>query len=173
MLNSTPLPTQKQQRIFYVMISVIVLIAVILILKNNFSPNALYLNETYHITFKYPQSWRSIANTRERYGDQTGFFQVGTVASEGMTIDDVTLAEAFHALEPYGSKPIIQNTQIGSQETRIILPSADQREEMKQQSAVIIRSPRIIQLNNEDYQFLILWVDKNHLQTIISTLQFQ
>ncbi|WP_066054370.1 LysM peptidoglycan-binding domain-containing protein [Robertmurraya korlensis] len=128
-----------------------------------------YTNSTYNVQFEYPASWRRVND--ERYEGPDGFFQVSTILSEE-TIQNVCQNEAFHQLLPYGTKPLIIQTNIQTQEACYIFPSEDQPPEMKGQAALIVRYPAPIQIGDTFYNYFILWADQNHLYGISSSLTF-
>jgi len=138
----------------------------------NPSESAAYISEDYKISFKYPYSWKLNPNYIERYEGKDGFFQVGAINGENMSIDEVAKNDAFHKLQPYGSEPEIINRTIDGQEARLILPSADQPEEMKNQAGLIIKYPKAIKIDGSQYRYFILWADKTHIDQISNTLTF-
>jgi len=138
----------------------------------NPSESAAYISEDYKISFKYPSSWKLNPNYIERYEGKDGFFQVGAINGENMSIDEVAKNDAFHKLQPYGSEPEIINRTIDGQEARLILPSADQPEEMKNQAGLIIKYPKAIKIDGSQYRYFILWADKTHIDQISNTLTF-
>ncbi|MFD1040496.1 LysM peptidoglycan-binding domain-containing protein [Virgibacillus byunsanensis] len=128
-----------------------------------------YTNHTYHVQFQYPAHWRQV--TDERYEGPDGFFQISAISSEE-TLHTVCQNEAQHPLLPYGSEPRITKTQIQNQEACFIFPSEDQPQEMRSQSALIVRYPMPIQIGDTTYQYFILWADQDHLDEISATLTF-
>jgi TolB protein len=132
----------------------------------------VYRSTRYPITLEYPAAWKPIDGYEERIGKKNAFFQVGALANNGATIDDVTLNEAFNKLKPYGSQPTIENLTVDKQEARRIRPSGDQPREMQGQTAVIIRSPRPFRIEETEYAFIILWTDSNHIDKILPTVIF-
>ncbi|KKI90306.1 hypothetical protein WQ54_20260 [Bacillus sp. SA1-12] len=128
-----------------------------------------YINNTYKVKFTYPASWIKVSD--ERFEGLNGFFQISAIASDS-SINEVCHNEAFHQLMPYGSQPKINQAKIQNQNACFIYPSSDQRQEMKGQSALIVTYPQPIKINEETYQYFILWADKGHLLKIASTLTF-
>lgn len=104
------------------------------------APKRIYSNSVYKVRFRYPVHWQRVNDLR--YEGSDGFFQIGAIAG-GAQIDEVCHGEAFHQLMPYGINPMIIKTQIQNQEACMIFPSADQPAEMKRQSALIVRYPRV------------------------------
>lgn len=133
---------------------------------------ATYVSEDYKISLKYPSNWRLNPDYFERYEGEDGFFQVGAINGENMSIDEVVKIDAFHKLNPYGSNPQIINRTIDGQEARLILPSDDQAEEMKKQAGLIVKYPKAVKIGDSVYYYLILWADKSHIEQIGNTLTF-
>ncbi|MFT4413961.1 TolB family protein [Fredinandcohnia humi] len=137
-----------------------------------FRPNGTrkrYRNQAYRVSFYYPFIWTQV--DPERYEGSDGFFQISAI-SGGDNIEEICRGEAFHQLMPYGSAPRIQRTRIQNQEACFIFPSADQPQEMRRQSALIVRYPSPVQINGATYNYFILWADENHIREIASTLVF-
>lgn len=129
-----------------------------------------YTNKDYKVSLKYPPEWR--ANSSERYEGKDGFFQIGAVNGEGMTIDEVAELDANHKLLPYGSEPKIESIKINGQEARLILPSEDQPDEMKGQAEIIIKYPSPVTIGSGIYSYFVLWADKEHIKSIGDTIKF-
>ncbi|TQR21401.1 LysM peptidoglycan-binding domain-containing protein [Psychrobacillus vulpis] len=128
-----------------------------------------YTSLVYKVQFQYPAHWEKVTN--ERFEGPDGFFQVSAISSEE-TINEVCHNEAFHQLLPYGSEPRIHKVQIQQQEACIIFPSDDQPSEMREQSALIVKYPKLIQIEGITYNYFILWVDQDHMNKISSTIIF-
>ena len=162
----------KKPAFWVIMISVIAVCVAVIVFASNPSESATYISMDYKISLKYPSYWNSNPNYIEKYEGRDGFFQVGAINGEGLSIDEVTKNDAFHKLNPYGSDPKIINRTIGGQEARLILPSADQPEEMRNQAGLIVKYPEAIKINGSLYHYLILWADKEHIEQIANTLTF-
>lgn len=97
---------------------------------------AKYKNNVLLITLEYPKEWKAIkddyivGDNPSRYEGRDGFFQVAAINGQDKTIDDVSLDEAGHKLNPYGSSPETQNLRINRKEFVFIYPSTDQHAEM-------------------------------------------
>lgn len=130
---------------------------------------AEYTNETLDVNFQYPSNWRKVNN--ERYEGADGFFQVSALFGSEM-IEEVCHAEAFQELMPYGSTPILSESENINTETCTILPSADQPADMNEQAAYIAKYPNLITIGDATYNYFILWADKNHIEEISSTVMF-
>ncbi|MFY9172537.1 MAG: M56 family metallopeptidase, partial [Petrimonas mucosa] len=137
------------------------------------NPNsAVYVSEDYKISLKYPSAWKLNSDYTERYEGKEGFFQVAAIDGKNMSIDEVAKNDAFHKLKPYGSEPKIINRIIDGQEARLILPSADQPEEMHNQAGLIVKYPEAIKIGGSEYHYFMLYADKAHIEQIGNTLTF-
>ncbi|MCP8615872.1 peptidase M56 [Salirhabdus salicampi] len=135
-------------------------------------PQKLYYNPTYRVSLRYPAHWAKIQGYDERYGAHDGYFQVGLIASHNASIDEVVRQEAFHSLNPYGTRPSIIPWRIQGQNARFIFPSFDQPTDMMFQSALIVQLRRPVQTSTGMYDYFILWADKYHLLFISQTTRF-
>lgn len=146
-----------------------------LVTSLQWSPNPIvpmkktYSSTVYKVQFQYPSNWVRVSD--ERYEGPDGFFQLSAI-STAEPINEICHNEAFHQLLPYGSEPRIVHEQIQRQEACFILPSQDQPPEMRGQAALIVKYPKPIQIEGSSYNYFILWVDKEHLKEISSTLVF-
>jgi TolB protein len=128
-----------------------------------------YRNADFHIQFQYPSHWAEVEEGR--YEDSDGFLQISALASNE-EIDTVCHNEAFHQLLPYGTEPRIVKTQIQNQEACFIYPSSDQPVDMRGQAALIVKYPTPVVIDGTRYHYLILWVDKNHIDEIGRSVNF-
>jgi TolB protein len=133
------------------------------------SHNRTYTNTLYKVQFQYPSHWQRV--NEERYEGDDGFFQISAILSD-QSIDVVCKNEAFHQLNPYGTQPRIQHTQIHSQPACFIYPSQDQPIEMRNQAALIVRYPTPVLIEGTKYNYFILWADQNHINEISASLIF-
>lgn len=133
------------------------------------SPNRTYTNSVYKVKFQYPSHWESV--TDEKYEGPDGFFQLSAVFSDD-SIDVVCQNEAHHPLNPYGTQPSIDQTQIQNQPACFIFPSQDQPPEMKDQAALIVHYPAPVIIEGTRYNYFILWADQDHIGEISSSLTF-
>ena len=126
-----------------------------------------YSNPSFAVSLQYPAHWQP-ADDRNYVGED-GFFSIGAIGNPEASVDDVAADEAGHVLQPYGSRPIIENLQIQGQPARLILPSADAG--MGDQAALIVRYPEPVELG-DTCQFFLLYADQGHIRTIAQTLRF-
>jgi beta-lactamase regulating signal transducer with metallopeptidase domain len=97
----------KKPAFWVIMVAVVAVCAAAIAFAANPSESAAYISEDYKISFKYPSYWKLNPNSVERYEGEDGFFQVGAINGESLSIDEVTKNDAFHKLNPYGSDPKI------------------------------------------------------------------
>ena len=162
----------KKPAFWVIVVAVVAVCAAVIAFAANPSANAAYTSEDYKISLRYPSGWKPNPYYIERYEGTGGFFQVGAIDGAGLTIDEVAENEAFHRLSPYGTKPQILSRTVDGQEARLILPSVDQPEDMRNQAGLIVRYPQAVQINGSMYHYLILWADKAHIEKIGNTLAF-
>jgi Tol biopolymer transport system component len=136
-----------------------------------------YSNPVFGIPLEHPITWQAVEGygTPElgetRFAGVNGFFHISAINAE--SLDTAAESEAGHHLQPYGSRPIIENTQVQGQEARLILPSVDQPEGLANQAALIVRYPEPVTISDSTYQFLVLWGDMSHIRTIAQTIRFE
>lgn len=128
-----------------------------------------FTHETYRIKFIYPYLWSRFNN--ERYEGIDGFVQISAIFNDA-ALEKVCKKEAYHKLKPYGTQPIITETELNGREACFILPSQDQSMEMRGQSALIAAYKKPIEVEGKIYNYFILWADKEHLRDITDTLEF-
>ena len=76
-------------------------------------------------------------------------------------------------LQPHGSAPAIETLTIQGQEARLIMPSADQRQDLEGRAALLVRYPAPVTIQGESYEYLVLLADRGHIRGIASTLRFR
>ena len=162
----------KKPAFWVIVAAVLAVCAAVIVFAANPSKNAAYISENYKISLRYPSYWKLNPNYVERYEGKDGFFQVGAIDGENMSIDEVAKNDAFHKLNPYGSHPKIINRKIDGQEARLILPSADQAEEMHNQAGLIVKYPDAVKIGDSAYHYIILWADEAHIEQIGNSLTF-
>lgn len=128
-----------------------------------------YRNEVYKVSLRYPADWQQISDVR--FEGLDGFFHIGAIRSEN-SLEEVCRDEAFHPLMPYGSSPQIVNRTLLGQETCFIYPSGDQSPELNNQAALITAYPEPVLIDEETYNYLVLWADQHHFNEISRELKF-
>lgn len=128
-----------------------------------------YTNAEFDVNFQYPSGWERVSD--ERYEGSDGFFQISAIWGSD-NIEEVCHDEAYQELMPYGSSPQIIESKNQYNESCTIFPSADQPTEMKGQAAFIARYPSPITIGDENYNYFILWANKEHIDDISSTVLF-
>ncbi|MDF2531251.1 MAG: hypothetical protein K0Q65_832 [Clostridia bacterium] len=129
-----------------------------------------YVNKTYKISLEYPPLWAKVNSLH--YAGIDGFFRISVFKSD-KTLADICKAEAYHRLNPYGSNPDIIITTAAELKAYLVIPSADQPKEMKKQAALILKYPKVVEVDNNTYSHLILWTDLAHLNDIKSSLTYE
>ena len=137
-----------------------------------------YENFTYMITFEYPENWKAIEDDYliggkpTRFEGDSGFFQIALMNGQNISIDEFAANESKHKLNPYGSDPKIEKTDIRRREAVFIFPSSDQPEEMNNQACLIIKYPHQVVIDKEEYNYVILWADKKHIKDMANSFYF-
>jgi TolB protein len=132
-----------------------------------------YTNSTYGVTFSYPSNWRPTKGYEERFSGADGFFQIMGLSSPApSTIQNVCNNELNHRLNPYGTRPQVQRLQIQGRPACLILPSSDQDRTLERMATLIVRYPTPIRLNGENYNYLMLLADKEHIRQIANGVRF-
>lgn len=136
------------------------------------SSDLVFTDREYHVFLRYPATWIFNKAYLSRYEGKDGFFEISALDGYSWTIDEAAVSDANHILKPYGTTPSISKLEIQRQEARLIMPSDDQPKEEKGAAELIIKSPKSIQINKDNYYYLIIWADKNHIKEIAKTIQF-
>lgn len=134
---------------------------------------AHYTNYAYGVNLRFPPDWRPVSGTTyDRYEGADGFFSLSAAGGPGSTLGEVVSNEVTHPLKPYGTNPTITNLIIDGQPARLIMPSADQDASMHGQAVIIATYPKPMKVGTQDYQFLVFWADRSHIQDMASTITF-
>ncbi len=146
------------------------------IMSLQWSPTAImdlarkeFTSEMFGVNFQYPANWERVSDVR--YEGSDGFFQISAIIGPE-NIADVCHAEAFQPSMPYGSAPRIIESQNLFEQSCTILPSADQPADMKGRAAFIATYPSLVTIDGKNYNYFILWADKEHINDIASTILF-
>lgn len=131
-------------------------------------PRSVYQNIAYKVRLSYPSGWQRVDDTR--YQGKEGFFLVN--AAGGESIEAVANSEAQHRINPYGTRPIVEDLKVQTQPARLVLPSGDQAPSMKNQAALIVQYPKSIALSGQTYQYLVLYADKYTINSLAATVVF-
>jgi len=134
-------------------------------------PGATWVMPLFGIVLRLPPGWLPQEGYDQRYAGPDGFFQVGAISAEGLTIAEVAENEAHHKLQPYGSAPTIERLLVQGREARLILPSADQPAQMEGQVALVIEAIQPVEISSQQYNYLILWADPDHIRKLADTLE--
>ena len=131
-----------------------------------------YSSPAFGVALEYPAHWQPRPGYGESYGAEDGFFGLNAVSGEGVPLDEIAQRSAYHKLQPYGSQPRIESLQVQGQPARLILPSADQPEDMKGQAELIVLYPQPVTISGEQYRYFVLYADQGHVRQIAETLSF-
>jgi TolB protein len=115
----------------------------------------------------YPTRWAKIND--QHYEGVDGFFRISALKSDHK-LEDICKEEAYHKLKPYGTNPEILPIMVAGYFACLVVPSSDQPMEMKNQTALIIQYPQELQINNQHYNHIIIWADKEHINDIENSL---
>ena len=128
-----------------------------------------FQSELFKVEFLYPSDWSMV---RENYYEgPSGYFSVSAIDSDSSLID-VCKEEAYQPILQYGSKPNISSIKVDGQEGYITIPSEDQRIEMDNQAGLIIKYPNPIKINDAEFNYLIIWVEKQYATIVQQSLKF-
>lgn len=128
-----------------------------------------YKSQLYRVSFNYPWEWVKVEE--DYYEGPRGFFIISAINSI-LPLTDVCQEEVHHDLKPYGSNPTVKELKIDGQEACIIIPSEDQPKEMDNQAAIIAKYPKPIKIKDMEYNYVIVWVEKNYVQMVANSLKF-
>ncbi|GIP29379.1 hypothetical protein J23TS9_45090 [Paenibacillus sp. J23TS9] len=133
-----------------------------------------YIDHKTKISLQYPSNW-SLDTTylpSIRYAGENGFFQMDAGGTGSISIDEFASLNAHHKLNPYGTNPEITVVNIDNQDARLIKPSDDQPEEMKNQTCLIVKYPKPIKIGDTMYNFFIVYADSENIEAITETIHF-
>lgn len=128
-----------------------------------------YSNDEFNVSFMYPSAWNK--TDKDKYEGEDGFFQLAAIDTR-RPINNVSRHEAFNRKRDYGSNPKFIKLEVENQDAYLIYPSFDQDQDMNNISALIVKYPKPIKLNQKAYNYLILWCNKGHIRHIGNTLRF-
>lgn len=165
-------PNSRKPAHLVIIAAITVICIVIIVLAARPPGYALYVSEDFNVSLQYPNHWKQNPDYVQRYEGDGGFFQIGAISGEGLSIDEVVRYDAYHKLNPYGSAPLIAKRTVAGQEARLILPSEDQPSEMNKQAGLIVRYPDAVEIEKAVYNYFVLWADQAHMEKISSTISF-
>jgi len=129
-----------------------------------------YSNPDYNLSFMYPVRWARVNDLN--YEGVDGFFRIAPLHSSD-PIEEICRQEAIHKLKPYGSHPEITTAVISGHHAGIIIPSLDQHNEMKRQSAILLQLKEKISAKLHNQTHLMIWCDLAHLNDIKDSLSLE
>jgi len=132
-----------------------------------------YSSKLLGISFHYPANWQKKPGDLERYEGVTGFFQIdGLSYSDGWTIDELALLKGAEIIMPYVTPMRVDSLQVGGYEARLIRPGADYLGDVAGQAGLLVQLPRLIQIGDSNYNYLLLWTLEDYVRSIAETWTF-
>lgn len=132
-----------------------------------------FVSEKYRISFKYPRSWSRNPRYTDKYEGATGFFEVGDFEGTGDTIDEAVNAQINEDYKPYGTNPMVRSVVVDGAQARIIYPSADQSSFFNDRdTAIVVQYPQPLVVDNQTYDYVVIWASRAYVPLIISTFKF-
>lgn len=133
-----------------------------------------YTNDRVGVTFFYPPDWqpdpRQIQDGQQRYGGESGFFQVTT--AEGPSVEWAAEVHVKHKLNLFGQRPRVLPMDIQGYDARLVLPSVVRQREMNGTAALFVRLPHPVPADiGSPRPFLLLWADGDHIAQIAETVR--
>lgn len=132
-----------------------------------------YTSSDFHVTLRYPARWEPRPGYGESFGGEDGLVGLNAVSGGEVPLEEVAQRAAYHHLQPYGSQPTIESLQVQGQPARLILPSADQPQDMRGEAELIILYPQPVTISGERYRYFVLHADQDHIRQIAETLKFE
>ncbi|WP_239616802.1 hypothetical protein [Cohnella mopanensis] len=138
------------------------------------SRSSEYTDDSFKVSLRYPSDWNQDTSylPSVRYVGNDGFFQIDAGGTGSITIDEFASINANHTLNPFGTKPEIISLEIDNQDARLIKPSNDQPDDMKDQACLIVKYPNPVKIGDTRYNFVILYSDSKSIEKISATLTF-
>lgn len=137
-----------------------------------FEQPAEHLFEAFGIIAELPEKWEPVEGEIGRVEGTSGYTNANAGDTESGLLADMCAAEAEHKMQPYGSRPTVEQITVDGQPGCRILPSEDQPSEGNYWAGVVVTYPQPWSLNGNTYRFLILTSDLPHINGIIETLRF-
>jgi TolB protein len=167
-----------RNKILIFFLIIVILISIPLFIAGCSEKMTRYDNFTFMVSIEYPDNWKAVESDYlvggkpTRFEGDSGFLQIAAVNGQDIPIDKVASDEAKNKLNLYGSNPQIEKTNINNRDAVFIFASSDQPEEMNNQACLIIKYPQSLIIDNEEYNYFILWADKKHIKDIANSLHF-
>jgi len=101
----------------------------------------VYRNDYYGFSFKYPADWvfqEGQPTVGETFSGDDGYFSFTVASRAGLTLDEITIQEASHALLPFGPNPQVKSLVIDHRPAQLILPDLSVDPEAYNLSELII-----------------------------------
>lgn len=135
-----------------------------------------YRNDELKITLKYPSYWKAdtslayLGNQPSQYSGEDGFFALNILVDNNQDLEILVNKEAESG--DYGLTPRIEKTIHNSKVCYYIFPSSDQSSSENKRCCFITELRTIYRDNGINYNILIIFADKGHIQKIIDTLEY-
>lgn len=171
----------KKNVFFFLGLILIAIAALTVVAVTKKEARAIYHNEFFGVALEYPLAWQANLHRETTNGTPTwfsgkdGFFGIDAAAGDDRNerfFDDAINNIIHHKLMPYGKNPTVQQLVLRGQKARLVIPSDDQPAAMNQQSVLVVQYPNSITIAGNSFNFFVLYADKNHIHSIINTLQF-
>lgn len=143
--------------------------------KNDATEYIEYRNSDIKIALKYPSHWKPdqnisyLANQPSRFFGSDGFLALNVIASDGASLESIANKEVQSG--DYGTNPELKRIIHNAKISFIIYPSSDQSPDENQRSCFITELRNVYRSNRVNYDFFILFSDKEHLMKLVETLE--
>lgn len=132
-----------------------------------------FTSNKYNISFKYPKEWSKNPRYEDKYEGTNGFFEVGDFSGIGDTIDAAVKDQIDEDYKPYGSNPVVRSFVVDGEPARVIYPSSDQQAFYRDRDiAIVVQYPRPIMVDGQQYDYVVIWTNRENVSLILSTLKF-
>ncbi|WP_019909723.1 hypothetical protein [Paenibacillus sp. HW567] len=165
-------PLYKKKAALRLTAAALILLAVIWRLAAG-SDLASFTSEEYAVSFEYPRVWEAISADASSFSGDSGFIELSAMSGEGHTLKEASAIIASHALQPYGSAPVVSAMNIQGHEASLIMPSSDQGEEWGHKASLVIQYPEARHIGGSVYRYFILTADREHIKSIGQTVRFK
>lgn len=133
-------------------------------------PGLVYANPQFQITLTYPGNWQldpEHSGRGHKFAAEDGFFITDVVP--GDNINTLAGMATDQGLLQFGSRPTIEIAHIQGQPARFIWPSSDAADDL---AALIIRFPTPVAIDQDSYDFFLLYADIDHMRALAQTVRF-
>lgn len=134
----------------------------------------IYFNPNLKVMLRYPADWLpgdeylDLDNLPRRWQGSSGWFEISATSGEGVILTDLVASLNNSEASPFGKNPAIGTVQIAGQQGAVIVPV----EENINQAAAVITYPKPVLAGLNSYRFLVIKMDRNHLNSLLNSLRF-